>query len=89
MSQPFSHLVTVDVEKRCLRVVRVMPNGEHVLFTELPLAPTNGQGWTEEVTALAHTFGEDLLMVSSGVGYGLGLDRSLASSDVGQAGRGE
>jgi hypothetical protein len=48
MSQPFSHLVTVDVEKRCLRVVRVMPNGEHVLFTELPLTPSNGQGWTEE-----------------------------------------
>ena len=62
MSHSLSHLVTVDVEKRCVRVVRVMPSGEHVLFTELPLPEVNGQGWTEEVTALAHTLGEDLLM---------------------------
>jgi len=60
----YNHLVTVDLDKRCIRVFRVMPSGENVLFTELPLPQEGGQGWTDELTAVAHTLGEDLFMDS-------------------------
>lgn len=60
----YNHLVTIDLDKRCIRIFRVMPSGENVLFTELTLPDEDGRGWTDELTAVAHALGEDLLMDS-------------------------
>jgi hypothetical protein len=59
------HLITVDLQAQCIRVFRLEPNGEKVLFTEYSLPEAESAGWTEKVTELAHVLGEDLFMDSS------------------------
>lgn len=58
------HLITVDLQAQCIRVLRIEPNGERVLFTEYPLPEEDGAGWTEKVIAIAHVLGEDIFMDS-------------------------
>lgn len=58
------HLVTIDEDGNCIRIFRIMPDGEKVLFTEYVLPDSGNRGWTEKVTELAHVIGEDLLMDS-------------------------
>lgn len=59
------HLVTVDLQAECIRIFRVMPSGERVLFTEYPLPDLGHKGWTEKVTEVARFLGEDIFMDSS------------------------
>jgi hypothetical protein len=58
------HLVTIDSEAKCVRISRILPSGERVLFTEYALPDESDQGWTDEVVKLAHVLGEDLFMDS-------------------------
>jgi hypothetical protein len=58
------HLVTLDAEKGCIRVFRVLPDGQRTLFTEYALPRGDQQGWTDQVTQLAHVLGEDVFMDS-------------------------
>lgn len=64
MQRAHDHLVTVDVVSGCVRVFRIMPDGERVLFTEYVLPNDENVGWSDCVTELAHALGEDLLMDS-------------------------
>lgn len=59
------HLVAVDLQAECIRIFRVMPNGERVLFTECPLPDRGNEGWADKVTEIAHVLGEDIFMDSS------------------------
>jgi len=51
------HLVTIDSVAKCIRIFRVMQDGERVLFTEYALPDESDQGWTDEVLKLAHVLG--------------------------------
>ncbi|GAB2810308.1 hypothetical protein GCM10027021_38840 [Dyella kyungheensis] len=64
MNSAHDHLVTIDPDKRCVRLFRVMPDGEKVLYTELELPKGDAPGWTDDVVRLAQRLGEDLLMDS-------------------------
>lgn len=59
------HLVTIDEDANLIRIFRIMPDGEKVLFTEYVLPDSDNRGWTEKVKGLAHAIGEDLFMDSS------------------------
>lgn len=58
------HLITVDAKTQCIRVFRIMPDGERVLFTEYTLPEASNAGWTEKVAEIAHVLGEDVFMDS-------------------------
>lgn len=62
--QTTDHLITIDGDGNRIRIFRIMPDGEKVLFTEYALPDSDNHGWTDKVTELAHVMGEDLLMDS-------------------------
>lgn len=59
-----NHLVTIDEDGNRIRIFRIMPNGEKVLFTGYLLPDADNRGWTKKVTEIAHVIREDLFMDS-------------------------
>jgi len=64
MNTAYDHLVAIDREQRCIRIFRIMSDGEKVLYTELDLPGPDSSGWSDEVVKMAQRLGEDLLVDS-------------------------
>lgn len=63
MKRAHDHLITIDQEAGCIRVFRVMPDGEHLPYTMVAL-PDKGLD-KKRLQALAQILGEDILVDSA------------------------
>ncbi|GGA03208.1 hypothetical protein GCM10011408_25890 [Dyella caseinilytica] len=62
MKQAHNHLITIDQESRCIRIFRVMSNGEHQPYAMLAI-PGNGSD-KKRLQMFAQMLGEDILVDS-------------------------